>query len=252
MSMRSDFKIAPLRCPECGAELPVRGHFITFQCPSCMQHWLLRGGNLTPLVILRVVDDKGPSTDTIYIPFWIFPVNARKLAQDIINGAETNEKIAISNAKAEILKRESGSTPFIGKRELEYFLDRYLNRQTINIFVPAFLSRNPYAYIKVGRLMTSHQIKFKATSSRGISQVLCALSEEMAEKLLDFIFISTLPENIKLAGHFLENLHLEPEGRASLVEFPFIPRGNYLISVLGGFSVSRKLIMLPSDMALIG
>ena len=175
-----------------------------------------------------------------------------KNLREVLFTIETNEKIAISNAKAEILKRESGSTPFIGKRELEYFLDRYLNRQTINIFVPAFLSRNPYAYIKVGRLMTSHQIKFKATSSRGISQVLCALSEEMAEKLLDFIFISTLPEKIKLAGHFLENLHLELEGRASLVEFPFIPRGNYLISVLGGFSVSRKLIMLPSDMALIG
>jgi len=277
--LKLEINIAPLRCRNCGSELPARGQFITFQCPSCKRHWLIGEDGLEPLHVKRAIDKKVDG-EPVYLPFWVVTIDVDSLVMgvkremqkstskvsytlekiidgdmDTKNTTEEEELLTINNTTEERLFTERGELiaqiatheVSISRSELNHFIQKLSSKKGFRVFVPAFLSCNPYAYIKVGKLMTAHQIVYTAADSKSESQALCALKKSTALKLVDFIFISTLPERLQLAGKFVEKLHLVPVGEPSLVEFPFKVDGNYLTSVHGGFSISRKLISLTRE-----
>lgn len=284
--MKNDAKILPLRCKNCGAELPVMGQYVTFQCPSCRRHWLLGEDGLQPLEISRAaapgdyahrhnLPEDASVEGAIYIPFWIIPVDTRpfvegirRLMDEIAKSTEElikrsadvkrDEKEDLFSINFDYRRREervfSTSTILADSAaesdlpqtsEVNFLLKKFSDTTRLNIFVPAFLSVNPYAYIKVGRLMTVHQPEFRLVHSNdSMSPILCALTKSVAMDLTDFIFIATLPERIQRAGKLVEAIHLETSGEAVLIEFPFTLEGHYLTSLHGGFSVSRKLVSL--------
>jgi len=277
--LKMQLDIAPLRCSNCGSELPVRGQFITFQCPSCRKHWVLGDDGLEPLVVERAVD-VDLEGEIVYLPFWVVRIDTSALVDIFKN--EMKRSIEKTSAAMEKLRNFNGTTQFeedrediftindspeerlftkrgelmahvaaeeasISRSELNHFVDTLSAKKNFRVFVPAFLSHNPYAYIKVGRLMTVHQIEYKSKVWTSESMVLCSLRKSSALNLVDFIFISTLPDKLKMAGRFVERLHLKTIGESPLVEFPFSAEGGYFKSIHGGFSISRRLISLPGE-----
>jgi len=211
----------------------------------------------------------------IYIPFWTFSVDTHSIIQDIkkriadINKSageiiknstsvdkEDDDQFSLKidyrrkderviSSSASILADAASSADIPPASEINFLLSKLSRSIRLNVFVPAFLSVNPYAYIKVGRLMTSYQPELSyRESNKSESPILCALTKSIAVDLVDFIFIATLPEKIQLAGKLIESIHLKTTGVPRLIEFPFILEGYYLTSLHGGFSVSRKLVSL--------
>jgi len=272
-------EIAPLRCKNCRSELPVRGQFIAFQCPSCRKHWVLGDDDLEPLLVERAT---GISLEgeIVYVPFWVIRIDTGSLVEFFKNELErTKEKVSstveklktpadpgkqvvdyenflslnhteeerVFTRKGELIAQVASGEISISQSELNYFIKTLSNKKNYRVFVPAFLSCNPYAYIKVGRLMTAEQIEYESKVSNSESTVLCSLRKSSALNLVDFIFISTLPEKLKMAGRLIERLHLKTTGESPLVEFPFSVNGSYLKSIHGGFSISRRLISMPVE-----
>ncbi|HSG27156.1 MAG TPA: hypothetical protein VLA34_01660 [Candidatus Krumholzibacterium sp.] len=234
--MGGEFVVSHLKCGHCGNELPVMGRFITFQCETCFRYWILTSGGLEPLQVRRAQVPADTDGEILLLPFWVIPLDGDRL-RDSVEGSMTALLSEIAHTRV---------VPSGG--ELDVILRRIEQRGTYNIFIPAFQSANTFAYLKIGRLLTSRQPKFSATRHETPGQpVMCVLKPEDAVHLMDFVFIATLPESLQRNGGFLENVHLEPSAPPRFVEFPFIRKSMALTSIYGDFEISLRLIESPEQ-----
>ncbi len=270
--MSNDLNIKPLRCGHCGSELPVMGQLVTFQCPSCFRYWVLGADALEPVTVYRATtSDQGPAVrnDRLWLPFWIAEVDGASLRRRIEDAVEAlrgaSKTVLESNvaweepaldplglrdalpeaelARARFMAEAANVKRAPAQTEIRHITQRLEGLGTLRIFIPAFKSLNTYAYLKVGRLLTRAQPSFSIERSDGAGDpVLCALRAEEAAALMDFIFFATLAESLQSNGDFLERIHLEPARPLRLVEFPFGARGASLVSVIGGFWISGRLV----------
>jgi hypothetical protein len=272
--MTDGFIVKPLQCSHCGNELPVMGQFVTFQCETCFHYFVLSPDGLKPITVYRAAPRLEHETDPAYLPFWVIEVSAdefrsmtnrvidelRSISREILqtdfkmeeSGLENllidNSELDTGLLKAQIVTEaaKAGRTPSSG--EINYLLNRISGSKSFNIYVPAFLSLNTYAYLKVGRLFTSRQPSYTIERSAGLGRpVLCALQADEAVSLMDFIFFATLPESILGNADFIQRIHLEPAGQPRLVEFPFEVRGASLVSLIDELWISRKLVEQLSE-----
>ena len=276
VDMRDDLNIRPLKCGHCGTELPVMGQLITFRCPSCLNYWVLARDRLEPIFVYRAVPedaDRGQDArDELMLPFWVVEVDGRDLRKQV-DGAilelkDATQKILTTEiqsdepveelltigvprdelpdpglARARFLGEASSVKKLPSSSEVNYLVNRLESMESLRIYVPAFRSPNTYAYLKVGRLLTKLQPSFRLVRSEGDGRpILCALQAEEGVALIDFIFIATLPASIQSNGDFLEKIRLTPARPPRLVEFPFKPRGASLVSIIGGFWISGRLV----------
>jgi hypothetical protein len=224
--MIEELIVKPLRCGHCGGELPVSGQLVTFQCPACRRYWVIAGETLEPIVVHRAspIEANGAAKENaglLYLPFWVAEVDGAALRREVMNG--TPERSAA--------------------HELDRILARLEGLSAFSIYVPGFRSLNTYAYLKVGRLLTRMQPSFALEPSEGTGHtILCGLRAEEAVALIDFVFFAILPESIQSNAGFLKDVHLTPAHPLRLVEFPFEERGASLVSVIGGFWISGKLV----------
>lgn len=217
--MPEELNIKPLRCRHCGEELPVMGQLVTFRCPSCLNYWVLAEEGLEPIFVYRAVPEDAEGApgagDELLLPFWTLEVDGADVRRQIDTAAP-------------------GLAGLVGWIEAG---------DSLNIYVPAFRSPNTYAYLKVGRLLTRLQPSFRLVRSEGDGRpILCALRADEAVALVDFIFFATLPESIQRTGEALEKVRLRPARPPRLIEFPFKARGASLVSVIGGFWISGRLV----------
>lgn len=265
--MRDGFTIRPLRCGHCGNELPVMGEYVTFLCETCCRYWILNDRGFEPLTVYRAAAGGGGEAEPIHLPFWVIRVDEaglRRRVDELLDGIKCSAQVVLS-AKIEadqpdeaIMEftavheemnrknfiREASTVVKIPTRaEIIKLLSLASGDGGFNVYVPAFNSRNTYAYLKVGRLLTRKQPPLRLDKSEGHGRpVLCSLRADQAVELMDFIFIATLPEAVSSNGRLIEGLRLEPAASPILVEFPFEPRSHSLISLIGGFSISRRLV----------
>ena len=268
--MSDAFIVRPLKCGHCGAELPIMGQLVTFQCQTCFKHWVLSPDGLKPVVLFRAQPVKECEEEPVYLPFWMIEVDTSGLREQIttvvedirvttrtVAGAQLTpeeesdiEKLArenfgesqsvkISHLVASATKAVSAPT----SAEVNNLVRRLEAMGTYHVYVPAFQSPNTYAYLKIGKLLTKQQPRFKAKRASDVQRsVLCALQAEDAIALVDFVFFATLPESIQESGDFLKRIHLEPSKPPYLVEFPFVRHHHSYESLIVEFHVSRKLI----------
>ncbi len=244
--MTEELIIRPLRCGHCGRELPVMGRLVTFQCPACLRYWVISRDTLEPITVHRAVPENaeesgGADDDHIYLHFWVADVDGAGLRREIDNAVKelqgTMQAIARTGMEASNVKRLPASS------EIQHLLGRIESLGALSIYIPAFRSLNTYAYLKVGRLLTRIQPSFALVRSEGTGHaILCALRAEEAVALMDFILFATLPESIQSNGDFLEKIHLTPARPPRLIEFPFRERGTSLVSIIGGFWISGRLV----------
>ncbi len=267
--MDDGFIVKPLKCNHCGHQLPVMGQFVTFQCTTCFNYWVLTPEGLAPITVYRAIHDADIEQEPLYLPFWAIAVDSdsyrkqmevitgelQKVSQAIINTniqleddqierlASCNPDLDIGLIKTSIVCEASTTKKIPSSSEINYLLSRIRGTATYLIYVPAFQSRNTFTYLKVGRLLTKRQPSFKIEKSRGLGhRILCALQADEAVALMDFIFIATLPDSIQQNGDFLKDIHIEPDGSPRLIEFPFEHRGTHLLCLLGNFTISRRLV----------
>jgi hypothetical protein len=269
--MAEGFIVKPLRCNHCGKELPVMGRFVAFQCQTCFNHWVLTSDGLKPVQIFRVCHESESSEAISLLPFWVIEVDLEKLrgamkssfeqlcvsAQTILQSRITPEReepefeilpqgepgIDRGLLKAQFLVEASKKRKLPSTSEFNHLIRRLEAKGHFFVYVPAFLSYNTYAYLKIGRLFTKLQPTFSLEKSgdRG-GGVLCAMQADEAVSLMDFIFLAILPDSIQSYGDLLEKIHLAPAARPRLIEFPFVRQGAYLVSKVGGFQISKRLI----------
>jgi hypothetical protein len=237
--------IKPLRCGHCGRELPVMGQLVTFQCPECSRYWVLSNDSIEPITVLRATPADGSAYDAeeenIYLPFWVVEIDGKGLKIQIeeavkeLQGAV--QAVLRTGYEGEDVKRIPMAS------EISHLAARIESLGIFKVYVPAFKSLNTYAYLKVGRLLTRTQPSFGLERSDGAGHpILCALRAEEAIALVDFIFFATLPDSIQSNGCFLEKIFLSPARPPRLVEFPFRERGASLVSIIGGFWISGRLV----------
>ena len=220
------------------------GQLVTFQCPGCHRYWVLSREELEPITVFRAVPEGAQAADArglVYLPFWVVEIDGAGLRARI----EDAVKELQSASQAVIRTGFEGTSPrrLPAASEVNPLAARLEKLGTLNVYVPAFKSLNTYAYLKVGRLLTRIQPSFALDRSDGAGRpVLCALRSQEAVPLADFIFFSTLSGSIQDNGDFLEKIHLAPARPPRLVEFPFKPRGASLVSVIGGFWISGRLV----------
>jgi|GEM_PF-2439422 hypothetical protein len=264
--------IMPLKCGHCGSELPVMGQLVTFQCPSCFRYWVLDEERLEPLTVYRaIVPGETPpdGAEIVRLPFWIADVDGAALRRRIEEAVAElrNASKAILEANAPRERREFDPLALLdpfsdaalarsrlvaeaanvkrppAQTEIRHIAARLEDLGTFRVFIPAFKSPNTYAYLKVGRLLTRAQPAFSIERSNGAGEpVLCALTAREAAAIMDFIFFATLGESLQSNGDFLERIHLEPARPLRLVELPFRRRSASLVSVIGGFWISGRLV----------
>jgi len=272
--MNEAFIVKPLKCDHCGNELPVMGQFVSFQCQTCFNYWILTPQGLKPITVYRVTSPADGENELLFLPFWVVEVNAaelRRQMEGVIEELRSATRVIASTdiemeepefdgivkqdpeldlemRKARFLSEATRSKRAPTSGEVNYLLNRIENSGCFYVYIPAFLSPNTYAYLKVGRLLTRCQPAYKMERSLGLGRsVLCALQADEAISLMDFVFFATLPESILSNGDFLKNIHLEPTGPPYLVEFPFEQRGATLVSLIGEFHISSKLVDLSQQ-----
>jgi hypothetical protein len=270
--MSGEFIVKHLRCGHCGTELPVMGRYITFQCETCFRYWIITGSGLEPLHVFRIPVPDDTEAEILLLPFWVIPIDSQMLRNkveksvtdlqslaatlsttEIIHETSDFEELAneltgvdVAGRKAELLHGISQARKVPSGSELSYLLDRIESHGRYSIFVPAFQANNTFAYLKIGKLLTRKQPPFRLVRAEDPGRpVMCVLHPEEAVQLMDYIFISTLPESIQESGDFLKDIHLDTASPPRFVELPFEIRGPALYSIVGGFEISGRLVKLP-------
>jgi hypothetical protein len=269
--MSNAFTVKPLKCSHCGAELPVMGQLVTFQCESCFRHWVLSPKGLKAVTLYRAIPEKEHEGDPIYLPFWMIEADTEQLREHVVTVVEEMRETtrAIAGTTFE-MERESDLDALIRENfdledpsakmanlrdqtsriveaptsvEVNYLIRRLESSGPFYVYVPAFQSQNTYAYLKVGRLLTKRQPHFKVEKSTGAGRsVLCALQADEAVALMDFVFFATLPGSIQESGDFLQRIRLKPSKQPFLIELPFQRSGHSLQCLIADFHISGKLV----------
>ena len=267
--MKETFRVMPLTCNHCGRPLPVMGHYVTFQCRTCFKYWVLTADGLRPITVFRALPPAGIEGEPTVLPFWVIGIDCEDLRaqteQILGNLRDATRTIATAELEMEeeefegLFMAESENAPAMKRAqflseasrtknvpsaaEIQHLLRRIEGGGTFLVYVPAFLSINTYAYLKVGRLFTRRQPGYRIEKSSGLGRpVLCALQADEAVSLIDYIFFATLPTTIQENGDFLEHIHMKTSGEPRLIEFPFERRGASLVSCIGGFQISARLV----------
>jgi len=263
-------EIKRLACPQCGRELSGSDHYITRLCQTCLRHWMITEDGLSEVDVYRAVEE---GEADLMLPFWIVHIDSKKLAEDLRAAAEEfmqlkgvlsgvrlkgkEEKLPVSSfsgpwagmEKMEMTGGVRSDRRMAGRREIEHFIDTMADSRAYRVYIPAFISTNPFSYLKAGRLLTSRQPSFRVERSAGLrNPVLCSVDSSEALALADFVFLSSLPKSILRCGRMLEDISLHPSSPAALVNFPFIRGRGSLISLIGGFSISSGLLQ-PAEPA---
>ncbi len=266
--MNGSLTIERLVCPRCGSALEGNPECITFQCAGCYNYFIISRSGLKEIRIRGALPNDGISDDSIFLPFWSIEIDTVQLrirmlrslerirktvgeiaAGRIENGGELEDASATESgsgtARLRMLAGLSNRKAAPGGREIETLLSSIESAGSFRVYVPAFPARNPFAYLKAGRFFTKNQPVFKTDPSviPGRS-VMCSVDQREAEGLIDFMFFATLPSSILKCGEFLENVSLSPAGRPELINFPFTAGKRSIVSQIGGFNFSRRLIEL--------
>mgnify|MGYP001374310661 FL=1 len=94
--MSEAFTVRPLKCDHCGSALPFMGQFVTFQCQTCFQYWILSARGLTQVRVYRALPKRETKCDTIYLPFWVIEVDCADLRTQVTTTVtELHEKTKV-------------------------------------------------------------------------------------------------------------------------------------------------------------
>jgi len=181
-----DLWVIPLRCPGCGADLPVTGSEALYHCPPCGSGWELTGESLVPREIGHVagadlVERSGERVPMRRLPFWVFPFS-----------------VTMASGEARTLAAYQGLsgniTPISAAR----------GERPPLVFVPAF-SALPAQLLRAGRLLTLRNPPLTLASGRPVDITPIVFRETDARVLAETLVLATMTEERRLSATFLDS-----------------------------------------------
>lgn len=206
--------LRPLKCPDCGADLPVRPKDVVFFCAGCGKAWYINGTELIQ-VSYSVMPPKNGAAVSEYMPFWV--VEAR-----VVSGTES-----IGN-KYELTKLAPGvrvPTEEDKKIPLRFFVPAFEigNLKILSRFASSFTNSQP-----VWQDAGTQDSVTRITPSRG-----CFISPEDALELAPLTLFSLIPKGNKRALKFAQEAKVEVK-EAVLALVPFTKsRTDYVDGIFG-------------------
>ena len=262
--MNNALTLKRLVCEHCGAELSGLSDCITFQCETCYRYFIITPEGLKDIAVYTAIGEEPYNKQSLHLPFWVIEIDRNLLRKEIEGSLSELKNHKSTIAKTRLEKDPEDETDSLslnfhtgmeklnimasqrsipGSREIEYLISTIESFESFFIYIPAFISRNPFAYLKVGKLLTGKQPPFKMEKSTLPGKpVMCALQQDEAVELIDFVFFATLPPSILKYGDFLNPISLKVSGAPRLVLFPFQKRKNSFFSLIGDFSISPRLV----------
>ncbi len=262
--MSNTLTLKRLVCEHCGAELSGLSDCITFQCETCYRYFIITPEGLKDIAVYTAICEEQYKEQLLQLPFWVIEIDRALLRKEIEESLSELRTHKGTIAKTKLEKDPEDEIDFLsvnlhtgmeklniiasqrlipGSREIEYLISTIESFKSFFIYIPAFISKNPFAYLKVGKLLTGKQPAFKIEKSTLPGKpVMCALQQDEAVELIDFVFFATLPPSILKCGDFLNPISLKVSGTPRLVLFPFQKRKNSFFSIIGEFSISHRLV----------
>ncbi|MGA1865511.1 MAG: zinc finger domain-containing protein [bacterium] len=197
------------RCKNCGYDLDAKDFDIVFYCNVCQRLWLLKNGEYHDLKI-KVLDAK-EHKNCVYIPFWRFEVHISSkeagLDMKTIHDLSTFMKMGRF-----LLRNEDPERP-------------------IRLYVPALVTRNARALLKLATRINMHQRALPVSQNGNfpIDKILNAsLTEDEAEEMLRVIVFSVIGRQDRKALDFYRDFTIDVT-KKELLWYPFEDKGNFLV-----------------------
>jgi len=189
----------PLKCPECGADLPLRPRDVIFFCAGCGKAWYIRETDLLQ-VPYSAIPPKGPAAGGEYFPYWVME------ARVVLNGETIGNKYELTRLAPGIR------------------VPREADRQVpLRFFVPAFridnlniLSRLAGNFTRIQPVWQGEEPPRGTAPARG-----CCISPQDVLELAPLILFTIVPKGNKKALKFALEARVEVKG-VDLVLIPHI------------------------------
>jgi LSD1 subclass zinc finger protein len=215
-------KLLSHRCKNCGYDLHAKDFDTIFYCNVCHRLWLLKNGEYHDLKI-KVIETR-KHENSIYIPFWRFEVHVSSVA----TGLE--------------LKTIGDLSTFM---KMGRFLLRNEDpKRPIRLYVPALVTRNARALLKLATRINMHQ-RALAVSKNGnfpYNRILNAsLPEDEAEEMLQVIVFSVIGRQDRKALDFYKDFTVTVT-KKELIWYPFEDKGNFLVDNFHQYNFPKNSI----------
>jgi predicted RNA-binding Zn-ribbon protein involved in translation (DUF1610 family) len=188
----------PMKCPDCGVDLPVRMRDVVFFCSGCGKAWYIRDTELLQIPY-NAIPPKGPAAGREYFPFWVME------AKVVANGETIGNKYELTRLAPGI------RVPQEADRQVSF-----------RFFVPAFqianlniLSRLASSFTRTQPVWQREELPRGAAPARG-----CFISLEDVLELAPLVLLTLVPKENKKALKFALEASVEMKG-AELVLVPF-------------------------------
>ena len=208
------------RCKNCGYDLPVREFDIFFYCNTCGRLWLLKDGEYhsNPIKVLETPHEE----KSVFLPFWRFEVELKSE----VAGVE--------------LKTIGDLSTFM--KMGRFMLRNEEPKRPIRLYVPALVTRNARALLKLAAKINLHQ-KALSVSQNGrfpyTKIINASLPRNEAEEMLDVIMFSVIGRRDRKALDFYHDLKIQVTQK-ELVWYPFEDRGNVYFDPFHQYTFPKK------------
>lgn len=213
-------KLLSHRCENCGYDLEPRDFDIIFYCKNCFRLWLLKRGEYRSQKIKVLETEK--KENVVYVPFWRL--------EAVISSKSMGSEIKTIGDLSRFMK--------IG----QYLLRKEKPERPIRFFIPALVSKNARALIKLAARIGSFQKELPVSQREDFPFVNfrnASLSEEEAMEMLWPLIFMVIGRVDQKAINFYNDFEFSITDR-QLVWYPFEEKGNYFIDHYHDYHFPRR------------
>ena len=217
-----DVGFIPLKCPECGWDLPFHAYNVIHLCTTCGRSWRERRGTFQE-VSYDVVKEQGERGDLFaYLPFWRFTVSLTAESTKITNMADFYRYLPM---------------PRVMDWEKE-------EKKPIRFFIPAFRIKNIPVVSKFSTMLTSNQPVFSFTDKEvfiksDVGDVF--LSAQEAREMAELVLYALVPKGSRKAKEFVQQARMDVL-EEQLAWLPFLEKGISYVEQTTGYALQKNAV----------
>ena len=209
--------LRPLKCPDCGADLPVRPKDVVFFCDNCKKAWYIAGEELAQVSYSQAPPVNGQK-DPLYLPFWVVEAGMRSGGQAV----ETKYDLSVIAPGLRLPSEADRKIP-------------------LRFFVPAFEMGNLGVLSRISSTFTKNQPVWQDAVERAVPAKGGFISPDDALEVAPVVLFSLIPKGNKKALKFALEATVEAK-KAELVLVPFFKTQYDYVDGLFGLSLPAAAV----------